>query len=319
MFKDVRLVRADTFKHLPTMPAGAVDCIVTSPPYWGQTDFNSRGDRYGNTPNLSDYRAMTRALCHELRRVVKETGSLWVNLGHKRTGGRFINLPALWAEDAESAGLLLIQPIVWEKGTTAPNSGMRRERDTYEVILHLVKDIASYFYDSSAARAPYKNGKQASAERQHHKVHKWRAQGQLTFGQALKAQTEIDRRTLAGENNRIQLAAEQQQLRDGFYFEDWNKDGALGGNIWRFERNTVRGLNHPCPYPVELPWRCIARSCPLNGIVLDPFMGSGTTIVAAQMLGRRAIGIEMMREHWETAKRRVEEGEALQALQKQAA
>src|SRR6476646_1357181 len=112
-------------------------------------------------------RALTRVFSHECRRVVKDTGSLWVNLGHKRMGGRFINLPALWAEDAESAGLFLVQPIVWEKGTTAPNTGSRRERDTYEVILHLVKDIAGYFYDSSAARAPYKNAKQAAAASQH--------------------------------------------------------------------------------------------------------------------------------------------------------
>src|SRR6478736_4014903 len=104
------------------------------------------------------------------------------------------------------------------------------------------------------------------------------------------------------------------RIQSSTAIEDWNKEGALGGNIWRLQRNTVRGLNHPCPYPVELPWRCIARSCPPDGIVLAPFMGSGTTIVAAQMLGRRAIGIEMMREHWETAKRRVENGEAFHSL-----
>ena len=70
----------------------------------------------------------------------------------------------------------------------------------------------------------------------------------------------------------------------------------------------MRGLDHPCPFPVELAWECIRRTCPPNGIVLDPFMGSGSTAVAAARLSRAVIGIEFMRKHFETAKQRVKEG-----------
>src|SRR3954465_15613745 len=127
MFKNVRLIRADTFVHLPTMPAASIDCVVTSPPYWAQTDFNSRGDRYGNAPTLSEYRAQTRELCRELHRIMKETGSLWVNMGYKRDGGRLIDLPAFWAQDAEQEGFLLLQRIVWDKNSSPPTAGTRRE------------------------------------------------------------------------------------------------------------------------------------------------------------------------------------------------
>lgn len=170
MFKRVRLIRADTFEYLPTMPANSIDCVVTSPPYWAQTEFNSKGDRYGNAPTLSAYRAQTRVFCRELHRIMNETGSLWVNMGYKREAGRLVDLPALWAQDAELEGFLLRQRIVWDKSSSPPTAGTRRERDGHEIVLHLVKNIDHYYYDISGARAPYKNAKQSNPHKQHHKV-----------------------------------------------------------------------------------------------------------------------------------------------------
>ena len=310
MPRRVRLILGDTFEYLPTMPANSIDCIVTSPPYWAQTHFNSKGDQYGNAPTLLEYRAKTRVLCRELRRIMRETGSLWVNMGYKRAPGRLIDLPALWAQDAESEGLILWQKIVWDKNSSAPTPGTKRERDAHEMVLHLAKNSDRLYYDANGARAPYKNARQANAQRQHHKVLKWTAQRVLTYAQALKAHGEIDRRTKDRENNRIMLQpghARDNPNRDGFCFEDWNKNGAIGSNVWQIGRNLVSGLTHPCPFPIRLAWNCIRRTCPHSGVVLDPFMGSGTTLVAARMLDRAAIGIEFIREHWESAKKRVGE------------
>ena len=199
------------------------------------------------------------------------------------------------------------QWIVWDKSSSPPTAGTKRERDAHEIVLHLVKNIDAHYYDISGARAPYKNAKQSNPQKQHYKVYKWVAQGALTYSQSLKAHAEIDRRTKAGENNRIMLHHEPDNVNyDGFYFEDRNHDGAIGTNVWRIPPSRVSGLSHPCPYPVELALRCIRRTCPRDGVVFDPFMGSGTTAVAAQSLNRRVIGIEFMREHWETAIRRVE-------------
>jgi DNA modification methylase len=139
---------------------------------------------------------------------------------------------------------------------------------------------------------------------------KWTAQRMLTYAQGLKAHAEIDRRSRNCENNRIMLHpgnAQDNPNRDGFCFEDWNKNGAIGSNVWQIGRNLVRGLAHPCPFPIRLAWNCIRRTCPHSGVVFDPFMGSGTTLVAARMLDRAAIGIEFVREHWESAKKRVGE------------
>ena len=77
-------------------------------------------------------------------------------------------------------------------------------------------------------------------------------------------------------------------------------------SVWRIapEKN-VKG--HPCPFPVEIPLRCVDSSCPPSGVVLDPFMGSGTTLIACQRLGRLGIGIEKETKYFELSCKRLEE------------
>lgn len=78
-------------------------------------------------------------------------------------------------------------------------------------------------------------------------------------------------------------------------------------SVWRIppEREVV---GHPCPFPLSIASRCIVASCPPDGIVLDPFMGSGTTLAAAKLAGRRAIGIEISEEYCELAVSRLQQG-----------
>jgi modification methylase len=66
----------------------------------------------------------------------------------------------------------------------------------------------------------------------------------------------------------------------GFQFKD----------VWRISPET--GNDHPAPFPLEIPERCIVSACPENGVVLDPYCGSGTTLLAAKKLHRNFIGIE---------------------------
>lgn len=71
-------------------------------------------------------------------------------------------------------------------------------------------------------------------------------------------------------------------------------------SVWRINVET-KVSGHPCPFPIVMVSRCIAASCPENGVVLDPFMGSGTTLVAARQEGRRAIGIEISKSYCDVA------------------
>jgi site-specific DNA-methyltransferase (adenine-specific) len=88
------------------------------------------------------------------------------------------------------------------------------------------------------------------------------------------------------------------------HFWDSTKNKLL--SVWRIrpERNVP---GHPCPFPVALASRCIVASCPVGGVVLDPFMGSGTTLVAAQLEGRKATGMEINERYCEIAAKRLEQ------------
>lgn len=87
----------------------------------------------------------------------------------------------------------------------------------------------------------------------------------------------------------------------------WNQPSAVHLSIWRMAP-PVDVSGHPCPYPIELPQRCIAATTDAGDVVLDPFSGAGTTLVAAKNLGRRAIGIEIEERYCEIAARRLDQG-----------
>jgi DNA modification methylase len=82
---------------------------------------------------------------------------------------------------------------------------------------------------------------------------------------------------------------------EGFQFKD----------VWRI--SPENGNEHPAPFPEAIPERCIIAACPENGIVLDPYLGSGTTAVAAQKLGRNYIGIELNPEYIKIAEQRLKQ------------
>lgn len=88
----------------------------------------------------------------------------------------------------------------------------------------------------------------------------------------------------------------------------WNQEFVGLGTIWRIAR--AQNKEHPVAYPVELPTNCIGAATNLGGVVLDPFMGSGTTGVACVKLGRKFIGIEIEPKYFDIACRRIEQAYA---------
>ena len=84
-------------------------------------------------------------------------------------------------------------------------------------------------------------------------------------------------------------------------FLEWTK------SIWSFPTASAKRIGHPAPFPVELPARCIQLYSYSDSVVLDPFMGSGTTAVAAKQLGRQWVGYETSQEYCELARSRINE------------
>ena len=86
----------------------------------------------------------------------------------------------------------------------------------------------------------------------------------------------------------------------------WDDNANIQMTVWNI-RPEYDIKSHPCPMPVELARRCIFASCPPGGIVLDPFMGSGTTLVAAKKEGRKAIGIDVSEAYCKLAIKRLQQ------------
>jgi len=84
----------------------------------------------------------------------------------------------------------------------------------------------------------------------------------------------------------------------------WNQDAVAFMSVWRITP-TAGDDGHPCPYPADIPKRCMVATTSPGDTVLDPFMGSGTTLRAAKDLGRKAIGIEISERYCEIAARRM--------------
>lgn len=93
-----------------------------------------------------------------------------------------------------------------------------------------------------------------------------------------------------------------RRLGDG---HKWNQVAAKWMSIWRISPLKSDGGDHPCPYPTEIPHKCIEATTDPGDLVLDPFVGSGTTVRAAKDLGRRAIGIERREDFLEEAVKRL--------------
>ncbi len=85
----------------------------------------------------------------------------------------------------------------------------------------------------------------------------------------------------------------------------WDRKNDTKMTVWRI--NPERRQDHPCPFPIQIPVRCIESSCPLQGVVIDPFSGSGTTACAAIRSGRRFVGCELSRSYFEKSIDRIQD------------
>ena len=358
----VQLYQADA-RSLP-IPDNSVDCVVTSPPYWGLRDYGlgewvggdvdcnhtismptkwndpKRGTNYtrpevahrggdasrcflceaqridnsiGLEPTPEEYCANMVEVFREVWRVLKPTGTLWLNLGDSyasggKAGGQDNNAPSkgVYVESFRSArytnqhnpktavsglkpkdlvgipwrvafalqadGWYLRSDIIWSKPNPMPESATDRPTKAHEYVFLMTKS-PRYYYDADAIREA---NKPESEER-----YKYSLDGSYTPGWAYP--------------NEQRDKPQQWQL---------NPAGRNKRTVWEIATQPYPEA-HFATYPEKLVEPCILAGCPQDGVVLDPFAGSGTTLAVAQRLGRRAIGTDLSAEYLELASKRL--------------
>ena len=296
-----KILRGDALQVLKTLPSESIDCIVTSPPYWALRDYKIK-EQVGLESDFNDYIKKLCDIFDEGKRVLKKTGTCWVNLGdtyYTKSGGSFLNdqlnsnkrikklginranairgkglledknltlTPLRFAIEMQKRGWIIRNVIIWHKPNCMPTSVNDRFTVDFEYLFFFVKSKKYYFKQQ---REPHKL---ESIERTKHKWDGHREYGSSFSGMDIKKMCHPD-----GRNKRC---------------------------VWSITTKSFKGA-HFAVYPQELIETPIKAGCPEEGIVLDPFFGSGTTGLVALKQNKKFIGIELNPDYIEVAKRRL--------------
>lgn len=296
-----RLLLGDALEQLRTLPSESVHTCVTSPPYYNLRDYGIAG-QIGNETSVEEYLQKLVRVFREVRRVLREDGTLWVNMGdsyatrsgkqpptntrnsyghtEKRTpqGYKYkdlIGVPWQLAFALREDGWYLRQDIVWYKTNAMPESVKDRCTKSHEYIFLLSKS-ERYYFNAAAIREPVTSIKGNART--------FRGGGTYVGGQSYSNSACVERKSHGNCENQ----AGYRNKRD----------------VWPVSTTGFRGA-HFAVFPEKLIEPCVVAGCPESGIVLDPFMGSGTTGVVAKRLGREFIGIDLNSEYIEISANRI--------------
>lgn len=278
---DVRLIVGDALACLAEMPDSSVDCIVTSPPYFRQRDYDRLG-QIGREGTLPEYVASLVSVFGEARRVLSPTGTLWLNLGDKYVNGCLQGAPWRVALALVDDGWILRSDIIWHKTNAMPHSAKSRPTHDHEY-LFMFSRRSDYFYDSDAIREPH-----------------------VTFSEASKMRGGRAHFHKRGGTPEQGKNAGSQNLHDGRWDQAFHPKGRNRRTVWSMALGKYRGA-HFAVFPEGLVEPAIKAGCPHGGVVLDPFSGSGTCGVVARRLGRRFIGIDINADYVDLARKRIGE------------
>jgi DNA modification methylase len=349
---------------LETLPDQSVQCVVTSPPYFGLRDYGTaqwdgghagcdhsqkrststsslgigkglashesamrhqeslvipyrdqcgkcgavRVDRQiGLEPTLTEYIATMVDVFREVRRVLRDDGTLWLNIGDsynaqpgqrkttdaagpkQLTNGASTGSPSRFDAGLKPKDLMMVparlaialcddgwylrSDIIWAKPNPMPESVRDRPTSAHEHIFLLTKK-PKYFYDADAVR------------------------------EELQTPVEMRGKDGWGAASKDHHTTSQSTIRDGNGRMGENPNGRNLRNVWTIATQPFTEA-HFATFPTEIPRRCILAGSREGDTVLDPFLGAGTTLLVADRLGRDGIGIELNPEYAQMARRRI--------------
>lgn len=296
------LLCGDSLQVLRGLDSESVQCCVTSPPYWGLRDYGAEG-QFGLEKTPDEYVAKLVAVFAEVKRVLKNDGTLWLVLGDSYAGGSrggiggastleggfqsqnqsraervarakvapglkpkdLVGIPWLVAFALRSDGWWLRSEIIWHKPSCMPFSGTDRPTTAHESIFLLAKS-SRYFYDAAAIEES------------------------VTWKGGPKNKSPV-KRSLGAPQNVHKIGARETK----------NKR-----SVWKVSLQPYKGA-HFATYPPKLIRPCILAGSRPGDTILDPFNGAGTTGLVAIGLGREYIGIDINPEYLELTRKRLAE------------
>ena len=319
-----QILCGDNLELIQKLPDCSIQLVITSPPYFQQRDY---GGGMGNEKHADEYIDTLLRLFCECARVVREDGSIVFNIGDKYEDSNLLLVPYRFAIAATKTGLVkLVNEITWVKRNPTPRQFRRRLVSSTEPFFHFVKSD-DYFYDLNAflakERAPKQSSKKAStkvgqryfeliAESDLSDAEKTVARRELTavIQEVLQGEIHDFRMKIRGIHAQPfggQIGGRTLQLKNKGFTIIRMHGNKLKRDVIKTSVAAVKGNKHPAIYPVEVVEEFLHLLTPTSALVLDPFMGSGSTAVACKKLGRHYIGYDINAEYCEDARRRVSE------------
>jgi DNA modification methylase len=297
----IEIIEGDCRDVLKELSDQSVNCIVTSPPYFGLRDYGVE-NQMGLEPTPGDFVAALVGVMREARRVLRDNGTLWLNLAdsyagagysnHQNTGwaqrpdgGKqhhltgtgvknkdLIGIPWRVAFALQADGWYLRQDIIWHKPNPMPESVRDRCTKAHEYIFLLSKSPI-YYFDWQAMQEPATN----------------RPPGN-------KKPTKGGREYVEAEGEHHRTAANLHEIGA--------RETRNRRSVWTVSTKPFKEA-HFATFPPDLIEPCVLTGCPEGGTVLDPFFGAGTTGVVCQRANRNCIGIELNPAYFDIAANRL--------------
>lgn len=333
-----QILQGDVLEKLKEIPDETFDCIISSYPYYRVRDYGVEG-QIGLEDTVFQYMEVIGKVTKELKRVLKKTGTCWINLGdsygshHSDEDNKMVadkqeqkpvkgfeksrfGVPERFYINCIDDGWIARNHIPWYKSNAMPSSVKDRFTNKWESIFFLVKS-QRYFFNLDAVRikpqgktVPFnvrvRDAKNGTLDQKYGKMQKATTEEIDNYG---------DDRTKKKQDNTLDSTGKHE-----IYGNDPENKGRVRDHLDMGVKSHTKGKNpgdvffinpkpfpeaHFATFPVELPLTILKCGCPPDGIVLDPFFGAGTVGVAAEMLGMKWTGIELNKEYITMAQNRL--------------
>ena len=307
-----RIICGDALETLKNFPDESINCSITSPPYYGLRDYHKK-EQIGREKTVEEYLDRLINVFREVRRVLKKDGTCFIVIGDSYAGtsskkeqrdpkypkGRngqnpsitqkvlgykskdLMGIPWRLAFALREDGWYLRSDIIWHKENAMPEACKDRPTRSYEHIFLLSKS-PRYYYDYDSMAEPMK---------------------EVSKKRYVRGRSEENK--YLNENSGAKIQKINEARKYGQYKGDNIPQFRNKRDIWTINTTSFRG-NHYAAFPPKLAEICVIAGSPEGGVVLDPFIGSGTVGLIALLHNRKYIGIELNEEYVDLARKRIE-------------
>ncbi|MEM3714634.1 MAG: DNA methyltransferase [Candidatus Micrarchaeaceae archaeon] len=307
-----KILCGDSLDLIKNIPDESVDLIITSPPYFQQRKYTKNEKEIGSEKKLSDYIGKLSLLFHECVRVTKKTGSIVFNLGDKYLDGSLLLVPFRFAINVlDKEPVKLVNNITWAKLNPTPRQFKGRLVNSTEPFFHFVKSDNYYYnlngYMTFSKIAKKKTQTGTGIGRKYfdliEKSDLSDSQKQMAIEELNQVIEEVKSGKISGFRMKIngihslpfgglEGGRKTQMLTKGFTIIRLNGE-FLKRDVIEGPVETIKGSRHPAIYPEYIIQQLLILLTKEGDIVLDPFIGSGTTAVACKKLRRNYIGFDI--------------------------